>query len=167
VLLLHCRQSVKDAVSGALGAVQERVQNAAASAAASVERSRSIWAADDTEAASSGKPRRPTTNRGVVLSGTRQVEIKDLGYPTMTMPKGEPVEHGVILKVIATNICGSDLHMYRHHIGGASKGMALGHEVTGEIVEMGRDVERWNLGDIVSVPFNVACGKCGTSECEN
>ena len=38
--------------------------------------------------------------------------------------------------------------------------MALGHEITGEIVEMGAGVENFSLGDIVSVPFNVACGKC-------
>ena len=92
--------------------------------------------------------------------GPNKVGLKDLGYPKMQRPSGELVEHGVILKVVATNICGSDLHMYRGTIGGVKPGMALGHEISGQIVEMGRDVERWDLGDFVSVPFNVACGKC-------
>jgi glutathione-independent formaldehyde dehydrogenase len=42
----------------------------------------------------------------------------------------------------------------------APPGLVLGHEITGEVVELGRDVEFLKPGDIVSVPFNVACGRC-------
>jgi glutathione-independent formaldehyde dehydrogenase len=42
----------------------------------------------------------------------------------------------------------------------APKGLVLGHEITGEIIEKGRDVEFLNVGDIVTSPFNVACGRC-------
>jgi glutathione-independent formaldehyde dehydrogenase len=42
----------------------------------------------------------------------------------------------------------------------APKGIVLGHEITGEIIEKGKDVEFLNVGDLVSVPFNVACGRC-------
>jgi len=123
----------------------------------STQKSRSIYA---TSAEDKSKPQKPSRNNTIVWEGPNKVGIKDMGYPEMKYPKGPRVNHGVVLKVIATNICGSDLHMYRGHIGGATPGMALGHEVTGEIVEMGEDVERFELGDIVSVPFNVACGRC-------
>jgi glutathione-independent formaldehyde dehydrogenase len=42
----------------------------------------------------------------------------------------------------------------------AEQGLVLGHEITGEIIECGRDVEFLNVGDLVSVPFNIACGRC-------
>jgi glutathione-independent formaldehyde dehydrogenase len=69
------------------------------------------------------------------------------------------MEHAVILKVISTNICGSDQHMVRGRTT-AMPGLVLGHEITGEVIEKGADVEMLNIGDIVSVPFNVACGRC-------
>ena len=68
-------------------------------------------------------------------------------------------EHGVILKLVSTNICGSDQHMVRGRTT-APVGMVLGHEITGEIIEKGRDVEFLNVGDLVSAPFNIACGGC-------
>ena len=68
-------------------------------------------------------------------------------------------EHGVILRIVATNICGSDLHMVRGRTT-APRGQTLGHEITGEIIELGSDVEFLEIGDLVSVPFNIACGRC-------
>src|SRR5260370_2027530 len=68
-------------------------------------------------------------------------------------------EHGVILRVVSTNICGSDQHMVRGRTT-APAGMVLGHEITGEIIEKGRDVEFLDVGDLVSAPFNIACGRC-------
>ena len=63
------------------------------------------------------------------------------------------------MKVVATNICGSDLHMVRGRTT-APRGQTLGHEITGEVIELGRDVEFIKKGDLVSVPFNIACGRC-------
>ena len=77
----------------------------------------------------------------------------------MVDPSGRAIGHGVILKVVSTNICGSDQHMVRGRTT-APVGLVLGHEITGEVVEIGRDVETLKLGDLVSVPFNVACGRC-------
>ena len=68
-------------------------------------------------------------------------------------------EHGVILKIVSTNICGSDQHMVRGRTT-APAGLVLGHEITGEVIEAGRDVEFIKVGDLVSVPFNIACGRC-------
>ncbi|MBP6562165.1 MAG: formaldehyde dehydrogenase, glutathione-independent [Neisseriaceae bacterium] len=99
------------------------------------------------------------TNRGVVYEGAGQVSVNDIPYPKLVDPRGHIAEHGVILKVISTNICGSDQHMVRGRTT-AKKGLVLGHEITGEIIEKGRDVQHMNVGDLVSVPFNVACGRC-------
>ena len=98
-------------------------------------------------------------NRGVVYLGTGKVEVQKIDYPKMQDPRGKKIEHGVILKVVSTNICGSDQHMVRGRTT-AQVGLVLGHEITGEVIEKGRDVERLQIGDLVSVPFNVACGRC-------
>jgi len=76
------------------------------------QKSRSIWA---TSAEDSSKPQKPTQNRTIVVQGPNKVGLKDMGYPQMKYPKGPLVTHGVVLKVIATNICGSDLHMSVSH----------------------------------------------------
>lgn len=101
------------------------------------------------------------SNRGVVYLGKPgQVEVRDLAYPTLSLPEqSRKCEHGVILKVVATNICGSDQHMVRGRTT-APAGLVLGHEITGEVVEAGRDVEFVSVGDLVSTPFNIACGRC-------
>ena len=100
-------------------------------------------------------------NHGVVYLGPGKVEVQTIDYPKMQNPQGKQIEHGVILKIVATNICGSDQHMVRGRTT-APKGLILGHEITGEIIEKGKDVEYLNIGDIVTVPFNVACGRCRT-----
>lgn len=98
-------------------------------------------------------------NRGVVYMGPGKVEVGSIPDPKMETPDGRPILHGVILKVIATNICGSDQHMVRGRTT-APEGLVLGHEITGEIIEAGPDVEFLKVGDLVSIPFNVACGRC-------
>jgi glutathione-independent formaldehyde dehydrogenase len=111
-------------------------------------------------------------NRAVAYMGPRKVEIHNLDYPKLVDPRGKKCEHGVVLKLLVTNICGSDQHIYRGRFP-APSGMILGHENTGEVVEVGRDVEFIKKGDIVSVPFNVSCGRCRncrerhTEICEN
>jgi len=120
-------------------------------------------------------------NRAVVYKGRGQVAIEDISYPDLILRDGPGVnplnvgrkcEHGVILKVVTTNICGSDQHMVRGRTT-APEGLVLGHEITGEVIEVGRDVEFIKKGDLVSVPFNIACGRCrsckeqNTHICEN
>src|SRR5437763_8004436 len=98
------------------------------------------------------------SNRGIAYVGTGKVEVRPIDYPKLAVGDRK-CEHGVILKIVATNICGSDQHMVRGRTT-APSGMILGHEITGEIIEKGRDVEFLNVGDLVSVPFNIACGRC-------
>src|SRR5512147_2479363 len=106
------------------------------------------------------------TNRGVAYIEPGKVEVQSISYPKLRMPAsetdpfgGKDAPHGVILKVVTTNICGSDQHMVRGRTT-APKGLILGHEITGEVVEKGSDVEMLNIGDLVTVPFNIACGRC-------
>jgi glutathione-independent formaldehyde dehydrogenase len=98
------------------------------------------------------------SNRGLVYLGPRKVEVQSIDFPKLTLG-ARKCEHGVILKIVATNICGSDQHMVRGRTT-APAGLVLGHEITGEVIEAGRDVEFIKVGDLVSVPFNIACGRC-------
>jgi glutathione-independent formaldehyde dehydrogenase len=101
------------------------------------------------------------SNRGVVYVGPGKVEVRSIDFPKLEDPRGKRAEHGVILKIVSTNICGSDQHMVRGRTT-APAGLVLGHEITGEVIEVGRDVQFIGMGDLVSVPFNVACGRCRT-----
>jgi glutathione-independent formaldehyde dehydrogenase len=107
-------------------------------------------------------------NKGVRYMGPGKVEVADLDYPKLELQDGPGVNpanvgrktpHGVILKTVVTNICGSDQHMVRGRTT-APEGLVLGHEITGEVAEKGPDVEFLEVGDLVSVPFNIACGRC-------
>jgi len=99
-------------------------------------------------------------NRCVVYIEPGKVEVQNIDYPKLELPEQHrKCDHGVILRIVATNICGSDQHMVRGRTT-APKGQTLGHEITGEVIEVGRDVEFIKKGDLVSVPFNIACGRC-------
>jgi glutathione-independent formaldehyde dehydrogenase len=107
-------------------------------------------------------------NKAVAYIEPGKVEVQTIDYPKLVVQDGPGVnkrnvgrkcEHGVILKIVSTNICGSDQHMVRGRTT-APSGLVLGHEITGEVIELGRDVEFIKKGDLVSVPFNIACGRC-------
>jgi threonine dehydrogenase-like Zn-dependent dehydrogenase len=72
------------------------------------------------------------------------------------------IEHGrdAIIKVTSCAICGSDLHLFNGIIPRVESGDILGHETMGEVVEVGRDNSKLNVGDRVVVPFTIACGEC-------
>ena len=89
-------------------------------------------------------------NRGVAYKGAGKVEIEPIDFPKLELQDGPGVhpdnvgrktEHGVILKIVSTNICGSDQHMVRGRTT-APEGLILGHEITGEVIETGRDVAK-------------------------
>src|SRR5258708_23663556 len=96
------------------------------------------------------------SNRGVVFLGPNHVEVQSIDYPKLENPAGKKINHRVILKVVSTNICGSDQHMVRGRTT-APTGMMLGHEITGEVLELCSDVEDINEVDPVTVPFPVPC----------
>ena len=108
------------------------------------------------------------SNRGVIYLEPGKVEVQTIEFPSFVLRDGPGVHpsnvgrqchHGAILRVVTTNICGSDQHMVRGRTT-APPGLVLGHEITGEVIETGRDVEFVKAGDVCSVPFNIACGRC-------
>ena len=101
-------------------------------------------------------------NKGVAYIKPGVVEVQSIDDPKLELEyrgKTRACKHGVILKIVSTNICGSDQHMVRGRTT-APEGIILGHEITGEVIECGSDVEFIKKGDICSVPFNIACGRC-------
>jgi glutathione-independent formaldehyde dehydrogenase len=107
-------------------------------------------------------------NRGVAYIEPGKVEVQNIDFPELELKDGPGVHpdnvgrktpHGVILRIVSTNICGSDQHMVRGRTT-APEGLILGHEITGEVIEAGPGVEFIKEGDLCSVPFNIACGRC-------
>jgi glutathione-independent formaldehyde dehydrogenase len=107
-------------------------------------------------------------NRGVAYIEPGKVEVQSIDFPGFELKDGPGVNpanvgrrlpHAAIVKCVTTNICGSDQHMVRGRTT-APEGLILGHEITGEVIETGPGVEFIKEGDLVSVPFNIACGRC-------
>ena len=96
-------------------------------------------------------------NRGVAYMGTGKVEVQISSFRGFELYDGPGVNpanvgrqlpHGAILECVSTNICGSDQHMVRGRTT-APEGLMLGHEITGEVIETGPDVEFIKVGDLV------------------
>lgn len=81
------------------------------------------------------------------------IQINEVPYPT-------PEPHGVVLKVLATGMCLSDWHGWQGHDADIELPHVPGHELAGEVVELGKDVQNFNIGDRVTVPFVSGCGSC-------
>ncbi|MBO3094376.1 alcohol dehydrogenase catalytic domain-containing protein [Cellulomonas dongxiuzhuiae] len=69
---------------------------------------------------------------------------------------------GVVVRVGATGVCRSDWHAWQGHDDGVTLPHVPGHELAGTVVEVGPDVHAWTVGDLVTVPFVMACGTCAT-----
>jgi threonine dehydrogenase-like Zn-dependent dehydrogenase len=85
---------------------------------------------------------------------------EDIRCDTVTDPK---IEHSrdAIVKVTSCAICGSDLHLYHNFIPAMLPGDIMGHEMMGEVVEVGSGVNgHLKKGDRVVVPFTIICGEC-------
>jgi glutathione-independent formaldehyde dehydrogenase len=95
--------------------------------------------------------------KAVVYNGPRQVSVVEVPEPRIEQSTD------VLVRITTTNICGSDLHMYEGRTD-FEPGRTIGHENLGEVVEVGGAVEHVRLGDMVSLPFNVACGHCKNCE---
>ncbi|REK12663.1 MAG: glutathione-dependent formaldehyde dehydrogenase [Planctomycetota bacterium] len=86
--------------------------------------------------------------------GSSDVQVREVPDPKILEPRD------AIVKVTATAICGSDLHIYDGMVPTMEKGDILGHEFMGEVVEVGGGNGKLSVGDRVVVPFNLACGGC-------
>ncbi len=92
--------------------------------------------------------------RAVCWCGTGRVNVQQVSDPKIINPRD------AILRVAATAICGSDLHLYSGSIPTMERGDILGHEFMGEVIEVGSEVRQLKPGDRVVVPFPIACGNC-------
>jgi threonine dehydrogenase-like Zn-dependent dehydrogenase len=92
--------------------------------------------------------------KALTYHGARDVRVETVPDPTLEAP-GD-----ILLRVTATAICGSDLHIFRGKIPGMEDGDILGHEFMGIVEEVGSEVTRLRRGDRVVVPFTISCGDC-------
>lgn len=92
--------------------------------------------------------------RALTYHGSHDVRVETVADPVML------ADDDIILRVTATAICGSDLHLYRGKIPQVKDGDIFGHEFMGEVVDTGSAVNRVSKGDRVVVPFVIACGTC-------
>ena len=92
--------------------------------------------------------------KAVCWNGITNVGVEEVPEPKLLNPRD------AIVKITATAICGSDLHLYDGYIPSMKKGDILGHEFMGEVVEVGGQVKNLAKGDRVVVPFPIACGSC-------
>lgn len=105
--------------------------------------------------------------KALTYHGPHHVKVENVPDPGIEQPDD------IILRVTATAICGSDLHLYRGKIPQVKHGDIFGHEFMGEVVETGHDVKNIQKGDRVVIPFVIACGDCffcrlqQYSACEN
>ena len=76
------------------------------------------------------------------------------------VPDPEPKTHGVVVKVSATGLCRSDWHGWMGHDPDIVLPHVPGHELAGVVIEAGPEVQRFKVGDRVTVPFVCACGNC-------
>ncbi|MGI8680571.1 MAG: zinc-dependent alcohol dehydrogenase [Mycobacteriales bacterium] len=105
--------------------------------------------------------------KAVVWNGPRKVSVDNVDDPRIE----EPTD--AVIRITATAICGSDLHLYDGYVPEMKRGDIVGHEFMGEVVEVGPGVGNLAVGDRVVVPFPITCGgcwQCGRqmfSRCEN
>ena len=92
--------------------------------------------------------------RALTYHGTKDVRIDTVPDPVLLHPQD------ILLRVTATAICGSDLHLYRGKVPGLKEGDILGHEFMGIVEEAGSGVTHVQRGDRVVIPFVIACGAC-------
>ncbi len=95
--------------------------------------------------------------RALVYKGAREVAVEQVPDARIEAPTD------VLVRITATNICGSDLHMYEGRTS-VEEGKVLGHENLGQVIEVGSAVARIKVGDWVCLPFNIACGFCRNCE---
>jgi glutathione-independent formaldehyde dehydrogenase len=95
--------------------------------------------------------------KAVVYHGARQVSVDEVPDARIEKPTD------ALVRITSTNICGSDLHMYEGRTD-FEPGRVFGHENVGEVIEVGSAVEKVQVGDMISAPFNVACGHCRNCE---
>src|SRR5579862_4373777 len=97
--------------------------------------------------------------------------IGDIRLDRVSEPRIEE-DNDAIVRLTASAICGTDLHMVRGTLPGMKPGTVLGHEGVGVIEQLGREVRNFEVGDRVVIPSTIACGACSycrsgyTAQCD-
>jgi threonine dehydrogenase-like Zn-dependent dehydrogenase len=92
--------------------------------------------------------------RALTFAGRGDVRVRSVKDPVLESPTD------AIVQVSLTAVCGSDLHVYHEREKGIDRGTTLGHELVGEVVEVGEAVGAVAPGDRVASPFTTSCGRC-------
>src|SRR5688572_12691361 len=92
--------------------------------------------------------------KALTWQGAHDVRVETVPDPTIRDAED------ILLRITATAICGSDLHLYRGKVPGMQDGDILGHEFMGIVEEVGPGIRRLRKGDRVVVPFTISCGQC-------
>jgi threonine dehydrogenase-like Zn-dependent dehydrogenase len=92
--------------------------------------------------------------KALTYQGAKKVQVETVADPVLS------ADDDILLRVTATAICGSDLHIYRGKIPMVKDGDILGHEFMGVVEDAGRQVTGLRRGDRVVIPFVIACGRC-------
>lgn len=92
--------------------------------------------------------------KALTFHGKERIHYESIADPEIVLPTD------VIVKIEASAICGSDLHVYHEHEKGIDHGTAMGHEFVGEIVETGKEVHVHKKSDMIMSPFTTCCGQC-------
>ncbi|MGD3158617.1 zinc-dependent alcohol dehydrogenase [Staphylococcus cohnii] len=105
--------------------------------------------------------------KAVTYQGHKNMEVREVHDPIIE----ESTD--AIIKITASGICGSDLHLYHQGDLFMDPGFVIGHETMGIVEEVGKDVKTLKKGDRVVIPFNIGCGDCFycnnemESQCDN
>lgn len=91
--------------------------------------------------------------KAAFVTGVEQVEIKEIARPACKADE-------VLVRVVSAGVCGSDLHLFRGTHAFRKPPAILGHEVAGDVVEIGAAVTRFKVGDRVTVEPHIGCGSC-------
>lgn len=92
--------------------------------------------------------------KALTYQGAHDVRVENVPDPVLQDAED------VVLRITATAICGSDLHLYRGKVPGMKDGDILGHEFMGVVEDVGSGVTKLERGDRVVVPFTISCGAC-------
>jgi threonine dehydrogenase-like Zn-dependent dehydrogenase len=105
--------------------------------------------------------------KAVVFHGVGDIRLDDVSEPKIVKPTD------ALVRITASAICGTDLHMVRGTVAGMKPGTILGHEAVAIVEETGKDIRNLRVGDRVVVPSTIACGYCSycrsgyQSQCDN
>ncbi|MBM3241369.1 zinc-binding dehydrogenase [Candidatus Poribacteria bacterium] len=95
--------------------------------------------------------------KAAVLEDLEKIVVKEVETPKVD-------EESLLLKVKACAVCGSDIRIYRYGNPRVKPPQIIGHEIAGEVVEVGKKVKKFNPGDRVAIGSDVPCGECSACQ---